>query len=127
MNPIKIFGREITVYLALVAGVFQVIAGYGFDLDGHVQGLVNAGIVFVFAVVTAISVHEGLIALASGIVVAAGSLCVAFGLEWAPELQTNVLALITVVGSFVLRKYVGAPVPAGVSPAGKLTAPGPVN
>ncbi len=122
MNPVKIFGREITVYMALVAGVFQVVAAYGFDLDGHVQGWVNAVIVFVFAVLTAISVHEGLVALASGIVVAAGSLFAAFGLEWAPELQTNVLALITVVGAFWVRSQVGAPVPAGASPAGKLTA-----
>lgn len=112
MNPVKIFGREITVYMALVAGVFQVLASRGLDLDGHVQGLVNAGIVFVFALVTAISVHEGLLALASGVTVAAGSLFAAFGLGWAADLQTNVLALITVVGSFVLRKYVGAPVSA---------------
>jgi hypothetical protein len=124
MNPVKIFGREITIYLALVAGVGQVLTGYGLDLDGHVQGWVNAGIVFVFAVVTAIAVNEGLIALASGIVVAAGSLFAAFGLEWAAEAQTNVLALITVVGSFFLRKYVGAPVSsshAGSVP-GKLTS-----
>jgi hypothetical protein len=122
MNPVKIFGREAVVWLALVAGVFQVLAGYGLDLDGHVQGLVNAGIVFVFAVAAAIAVNEGLIALASGVVVAAGSLFAAFGLEWAADFQTNVLALITVVGSFVLRKHVGAPVPAGVSPPGKLTS-----
>jgi hypothetical protein len=124
MNPIKIFGREATVYFSLVAGVFQVLASRGLDLDGHVQGLVNAGIVFVFAVVTAITVHEGLIALASGITVALGSLFAAFGLGWAADFQTNVLALITVVGAFVLRKYVGAPVTsaeAGSVP-GKLTS-----
>lgn len=120
---VKIFGREIAVYLALVAGVFQVVTAYGFDLNGHWQGIANAVIVFVFAVFTAYSVHEGLLAFASGVVLAAGSLFAAFGLEWAPELQTNVLALITVVGSFLLRKHVGAPVPAGVSPPGKLVDP----
>lgn len=124
MNPVKIFGREITVYMALVAGVFQVLASRGLDLNGHVQGLVNAGIICVFAIVTAISVHEGLLALASGVTVAAGSLFAAFGLGWAADFQTNVLALITVVGSFVLRKYVGAPVSAADagSVPGKLTS-----
>lgn len=124
MNPVKIFGREAAAYFALVAGVFQVLASRGFDLDGHAQGLVNAGIIFVFAIVTAITVHEGLIALASGITVAAGSLFAAFGLGWAADFQTNVLALITVVGGFVLRKYVSAPVTAADagSVPGKLTS-----
>jgi hypothetical protein len=116
----KIFGREIAVYLALVAAVGEVLTGYGLDLDGHGQGVANAIIIFVFAVGTAYSVHEGLLAFASGIVLAAGALFTAFGLEWAPEHQANVLAVITALGGFALRKYVGAPVPAGISPPGSL-------
>jgi len=121
----KILGREITVWLALVAGVFQVLTGYGLDLDGKVQGIVTAVIVFVFAVAVAIAAHDGIIALASGVVVAAGSLFTAFGLNWSAEHQANVLALITVLGAFWVRSKVGAPVPASVSPSGKLVAHSP--
>jgi hypothetical protein len=122
MNPIKIFGREQAVYLALVAGVFQVVSAYGFDSSGKFQGIATAVVVFVFAVALAVSSGDGLIALASGVVVAAGALFAAFGLDWAAEHQANVLGLITVFGAFWLRGRVTAPVPASVSPPGKLTS-----
>jgi hypothetical protein len=122
MNPIKIFGREQAVYLALVAGVFQVVSAYGFDASGKFQGIATAVVVFVFAVALAVSSGDGLIALASGVVVAAGALFAAFGLDWAAEHQANVLGLITVFGAFWLRGRVTAPVPASVSPPGKLTS-----
>lgn len=120
MNPVKIFGREQAVYLALVAGVFQVVSAYGFDADGKFQGIATAVVVFVFAVGLAIRSGDGLIAMASGIVVAAGSLFTAFGLDWAAQHQANVLGLITVFGSFWLRDRIVSPTPAAVSPAGKL-------
>lgn len=116
----KIFGREITVWLALVAGIFQVVTGYGFDVDGKLQGIITAVVVFVFAVAVAVKAGDGIIALASGVVVAAGSLFTAFGLDWAATHQANVLSLITVLGSFWVRSKVVAPQPATVSPVGTL-------
>lgn len=121
MNPIKIWGREQAVWLALVAGVFQVVASYGFDVDGKFQGIATAVVVFVFAVYLAVTHGDGLVAIASGVVVAAGSLFTAFGLDWAAEHQANVLGLITLLGSFFLRGQLTSPVEAGVSPPGKLT------
>jgi intracellular septation protein A len=121
-NPVVIFGREQAVYLALIAGVFQVVSAYGFDADGHFQGVVTAVLVFMFGVYTAITHGDGIIAMASGVVVAAGSLFAAFGLDWAAQAQSNVLALITVFGSFWLRSAITSPIPASVSPPGKLVA-----
>ncbi len=122
MNPVKIFGREQAAWLALVASAFQVLTGYGFDADGHVQGIVTAVVVFVFAVALAVTHGDGIVAMASGVAVAAFSLFAAFGWDWSAEHQANVLSLITVVGSFFLRQLITSPVPASVSPPGKLTA-----
>lgn len=116
----KILDREITVWLAAVAAVFQVLAGYGLDLDGHVQGIVNAVIVFVFAVAVAIKTGDGIIAMASGVIAAGFALFSAFGLEWSAEHQTNIIAAVTIVGSFFVRRLVTAPVGPQVSPPGKL-------
>lgn len=118
----KILGREQAVWLALVAGVFQVVTAYGFDVDGKFQGYATAAVVFVFAVYLAVSHGDGIIAMASGVVVAAGALFAALGLDWAAEAQANVLALLTVFGAFWLRGRVTSPVPASVSPPGKLVA-----
>jgi hypothetical protein len=126
MDPIKIFGREQAAWFAMIAGVFQVLAAYSFDVDGTFQGIATAVVVFVFAVVLAVRSGDGILALASGITVALGSLFTALGLDWAAEHQANVLGLITVVGGFVLRKYLVAPVPGiEVSSHKKLT--GSVN
>jgi uncharacterized membrane protein len=116
----KILGREQAVWLALVAGLCQVLTAYGLDLDGKLQGYITAAVVFVFAVGLAIRSGDGIIAMASGVVVAAGSLFTALGLDWAAEHQANVLAVITVVGSFWLRGKITSPTPATVSPPGKL-------
>ena len=116
----QILGREQAVWLALVAGVFQVVTSYGFDVDGHVQGIVTAVVVFVFAVLLAVRSGDGIVAVASGVTVALGSLFTAFSLDWSAQFQTNVLALITVAGSFYLRKQLTSPTPASVSPPGKL-------
>lgn len=116
----KILGREQAVWLALVAGVFQVVSAYGFDVDGKFQGIATAVVVFVFAVALAVRSGDGIVAMASGVVVAAGSLFTSFGLDWAAQHQANVLGLITVFGSFWLRDRIVSPTPASVSPPGKL-------
>lgn len=119
---VKIFGRELAVWLAVIAAVFQVVTSYGLDLDGHVQGIVTAVVVFVFAVATAIAAHDGIIALATGIATALFSLFAAFGLEMPAEKQTLWLGLITIGLGFFVRTQVGAPVGPEASPKGKLVA-----
>jgi hypothetical protein len=117
---VKIFGREIAFWLAVVAAVFQVATSYGLDVDGHLQGIITAVVVFLFAVVTAIAAHDGIIALATGVLGAAVSLFAAFGLEMSAEHQTLWVGLATLVLGAFTRQNVTAPVGPEVSPSGKL-------
>lgn len=117
---VKIFGRELAVWLATIAAVFQVVTSYGLDVNGHVQGIITAVVVFVFAVAVAVQAHDGIIALVTGIATALFSLFTAFGLDFTPEKQTLWLGVITVVLGFFVRTQVTSPIPPTVSPAGKL-------
>jgi uncharacterized membrane protein len=118
---VKVFGRELAVWLATVASVFQVVLAYGFDQNGHVQGIATAIVVFVFAVVTAVAAHDGIVALATGVFAAGVALFAAFGLDMsATDQATWINAITAVLSFFVVRPNVGAPVGPEVSPSGKL-------
>jgi hypothetical protein len=117
---VKIFGRELAVWLATIAAVFQVVTSFGFDVDGHVQGIVTAVVVFVFAVVVAVRSGDGIIAMATGVVTALFSLFAAFNLEWSPERQGYVIGALTLILGFWVRDRVVSPTPAAVSPPNKL-------
>jgi intracellular septation protein A len=116
----KIFGREMAVWLATIAAVFQVVTSFGFDRDGHFQGIAAAIVVFVFGVITAIRSGDGIIAMATGVVTALFSLFAAFNLEWSAERQGYVIGAITLILGFWVRDRVTSPTPASVSPPGKL-------
>jgi hypothetical protein len=116
----KIFGRDQVAWLAAIAAVFQVVTGYGFDVSGHTQGIVTAVVVFVFAVWNAIHVHDGVIALVTGVMTALFSLFAAFNLDWTTGKQVFWIAAVTAVLGLFVRTQVTSPVPASVSPAGKL-------
>lgn len=117
---VKIFGRDQVAWLALVAAVFQVVTGYGLDVSGKWQGGITAVVIFVFAVANAVHVHDGIIALVTGIATALFALFAAFNLHWTVGHQVEILGLLTVLGAFFVRTQVTSPVPAAVSPAGKL-------
>jgi uncharacterized membrane protein len=116
----KIFGRELAVWLAFIAAVIGVLTSFGINVDPHVQGWITAVVVFVFAVVAAVALHDGIIALATGVVTAAFSLFAAFGLEWPAEKQGYILGALTVILGFFVRTQATSSVPATASPAGKL-------
>jgi hypothetical protein len=116
----KIFGRDQVTILATVAAVFQVVTGYGFDVSGHVQGITTAVVVFVFAVANAVHVHDGIIALVTGVMTALFSLFTAFNLDWTAGHQAALLSAVTALVGLFVRQVVTSPVPASVSPAGKL-------
>ena len=120
MGVTKIFGREQAAWLGLVAGVVGVLTSFGFDISPHVQGVVTAVIVFVFGVYNAVKLGDGLNALVSHIAVALFSLLSAFGLDWSSEKQGLIVGFLALVTGFVTRQLVTNPVPASVSPAGKL-------
>ena len=118
----KLFGREQVVWLALIAAVSQVLLSYGFDVSGTVQGVAVAIIVFVFAVGNAVRMHDGVIALATGILTALFSLFTALNLDWTAGHQTYIVGAVSLLLAFFTRQQVTNPVPATVSPAGKLVA-----
>jgi hypothetical protein len=117
---VKIFGRELAVWLATLAAVFQVATSFGFNVSGHTQGIVTAVVVFVFAVAVAVHSGDGIIALVTGVVTALFSLFAAFGLNWTADQQGYLIGAITVVLGFFVRTQVTSPVPPAVSPPGKL-------
>ena len=123
MNTVtKIFGREQGLWLGLIAGVVGVLTGFGIDVSPHVQGIVTAGVVFVFGVVNAVRLHDGLNALVSHVTLALFSLLAAFGLNWSDHKQALILGSLALVTGFITRQLSTSPVTAGVSPAGKLVA-----
>lgn len=119
---VRIFNRELAVWLATVAAVFQVVTSYGFDASGHVQGIVTAVVVFVFGVYTAVKTGGGIVALVTGIMTALFSLFAAFNLDWTAGKQTFWIAAATAVLGLFVRTQVTAPVGPEVSPPGKLVA-----
>lgn len=123
MNSVtKILGREQAMWLGLVAGVVGVLTGFGIQVPEHTQGIVTAVIVFAFGVYNAVKLHDGLNALVSHITVALFSLLAAFGLNWDDHKQALILGGLALVAGFVTRQLSTNPVPANVSPAGKLVA-----
>ncbi len=118
----KLFGREQVAWLALVAAAVQVLLSFGLDVTATVQVWVTAAIVFVFAVANAVRMHDGIVALVTGITVALFDLLAVFGLDWTADRQQALLAAITVIAGFFVRSKVTNPVPADVSPPNKLVA-----
>jgi hypothetical protein len=116
----KLFGREQVAWLAIIAAVAQVGTSYGLDWSGKAQGIATAIVVFVFAVGNAIVVHDGVIALATGVLNALFALFAALNLDWTAEHQTVIVVAVTLLLGFFTRQVVVNPTPAAVSPAGKL-------
>ena len=117
----KIYGREPATWLALVAAVWGVLSAFGIDFSAETQSVVTAALAAVLGIVVAIQVHDGILPALNGLVVAAVSLVSHFALHWSAEEQaTKVGALTLLIAWFVTRPNVTAPVPASVSPAGKL-------
>lgn len=123
MGATRIFHREQAMWLGLVAGVVAVLTGFGIQVPEHYQGVITAVIVFVFGVYNAIRLHDGLNALVSHIALALFSLLAAFGLHWTDHKQALILGGLALVTGFVTRQLSTNPVPASVSPAGKLYEP----
>ena len=73
--------------------------------------------------INAIRVHDGAVALVSGVVLALFNLLAAFGLHWTSDHQQALLGALAVVVGFFVRSQVTNPIPASVSPAGVLVAP----
>lgn len=116
----RLFGREQVVYLAIIAGIAQVLMSYGFDVSRTFQAVATAIIVFVFAVGNAVRMHDGAVALATGILNALFALFAGLGLDWTTGHQAYIVGAVTALLGLFTRQQVTNPIPATVSPAGRL-------
>jgi hypothetical protein len=116
----KLFGREQVIYLAVIAGVAQVLMSYGFDVSRTFQAVATAIIVFVFAVGNAVRMHDGAVALATGVLNAAFALFAGLGLDWSTGHQAYIVGAVTAGLGLFTRQQVTNPIPATISPANKL-------
>jgi intracellular septation protein A len=116
----RLFGREQVTYLAVIAAAAQVLMSYGFDVSGTFQAWATAVIVFVFAVGNAVMMHDGAVALATGVLNALFALFAGLSLDWTAGHQAYIVGAVTALIGLFTRQQVTNPVPATVSPAGKL-------
>lgn len=108
----KVFGREVAVWLGMLSGVFQALSAFGFDVSVQWQAIITAVITTLFGLLTAVLVGDGVIAAALGVAQALAALCAGLGLHMSTEHQALLLGSLAVVTSAFVRTQSLAPVPA---------------
>lgn len=116
----KIYGREPAVWLAALGALWQILSAFGLNFDAQLQSIVTALVAAALGLVVAVQVGDGILAALAGLVTAGVSLFSYFGLNWDAELQAKVVGAIMLLVGVWVRDKVTAPVPAAVSPPGKL-------
>jgi hypothetical protein len=113
--------RETAQIAAVVAGLIQLIGALtlGFTVDE--QGALNALVVVLLGVLTALSVSaEKAAPLIAGVVQAMLAVALSFGFQLTPQLQGSIMAFVVAVVAFYLRTVVTAPIgPDAVSRGGR--------
>jgi hypothetical protein len=110
---VKIFGREPSAILGLVAVVVQFVSAFGLEVDANTQTAVNAVAAAAIGLILAFQVSDGIIAALTGLAQAGIALGMNLGLDWSTERQAAAMALVTVLAHFwLVRDRVTAPVPA---------------
>lgn len=119
----KVYGREPAVWLAAVGALWQILSAFGLGFDPKLQSIITAIVAAVLGVIVAVQVGDGIIAALNGLIVAGVSLVSYFAFEWDADTQAKVVgAIMLIVAWFFTRPNVTAPLPATVSPPGKLVA-----
>lgn len=119
----KIFGREPAMWLALLGALWQVVSAFGLDFSAQTQSIATAAVAAVLGVIVAVQVHDGIVSAVNGLVVAAVSAVSYYAMHWDAAGQAKLVGAVMIVFTFFfVRQNVTAPVPASVSPAGKLVA-----
>lgn len=108
----RVFGRELAVWLGLVSAAIQVLTSFGIDVSPKWQAIITALVTAGFGLVVAFMVGDGIIAAALGFVQASISLFVGLGLDWSAEKQTMFLGGLALILGYITRQNVVAPVPA---------------
>ena len=119
----RVFNREPAMVLALLGAIWQVVSSFGLDFGAQTQSIVTAIVAGVLGLITAIKVHDGIIAAVNGFVVAAVSAVSYYAMHWDAAGQSKLVGAVMIVFTFFfVRQNVTAPADATVSPAGKLVA-----
>lgn len=110
----KIFGREPALLLALAGSVISFIGAFVVHLSDGQQTTLNAVVVAVFGLVTAIGVDKDkLVPALTGLAQAVLNTAMAFGLDLTAEKQAIAMSLVsTLVAALIVRPQVTAKLPA---------------
>ncbi|MEU8469606.1 hypothetical protein AB0F30_17060 [Streptomyces sp. NPDC029006] len=121
MSPVKIFGREPSVILGLVAMAVQFVSAFVIHVGQDTQTAINVVAAAAVGLIVAFIVHDGQYSALVGLAQAALALAMNLGLDWSTDKQAAAMLAVTVLGQFwLVRDRVTAPVPAGElrAPAG---------
>lgn len=116
----KIYGRDPVVILAAVGALWQILSAFGLDFDPQLQSIVTAVVAAVMGLMLAVQVGDGIFAALAGLITAGTSLVSYFAFDWSAETQAKFVGALMVIIGLWVRDKVTAPVPADVSPPGKL-------
>lgn len=106
----RIWGREPAMWAALAAALVQG-AGLALHWNSDQMGAINAVVAVVLGLVVAISVRDGISAVALGLVQAVMNLVLAFGLNVDTATQAAVMGLAAAIVGMFVRTQVTAKTP----------------
>jgi hypothetical protein len=112
MRVVKIFGREVALWLALIAAAIKLISAFWIQLSDNQQSVINAAAAAIAGLIVAFLVRDGIQAAVLGFAQAALALGVGFGLNMPAEQQAVVMGFVAVAVGMFERTQVTAPVPA---------------
>jgi len=118
----KIYGREPAVWLGALGALWQILSAFGLNFDPMLQSVVTAAVSTLFGFIVAVQVHDGIFAALTGLITAGTSLVSYFALDWSSETQAKFVGGLMIILGIWVRDKVVAPVPADVSPPGRLVA-----
>ena len=109
----KIFGREPALIAALATSAIAMFSAFVLPLSIGQQGVLNAVVVAVLGLVTAVVLRsDGVSAAVLGLVKAVVAVGIAFGLAWSPETQAIAMSFAAAVTGMFIRTQEVAPEPA---------------
>lgn len=111
--------------LGTLAAVFDLVIGFGFDVDPKLQAILTAVVIAAFGLYVAVKTGDGIVAAVIGLAQAGAVLFAYFGLSWSTEHQAKVFAAVAFLLGLWVHDRVRAPVGPEVSPPGKLVEEAP--
>ncbi len=107
----KVLGREVTMWLGLVAVLVQTLVAYGVDLSEQQQAGINAVATLLMGFVLALSVaRDQIVPAAASLLVAVLQLAVSFGAHMDQQEIATAGSLLTTALALWLRTQVTAPI-----------------